>query len=96
MPAFTRTIVVLDQASGAPRVDDERVVGLDLHPAAARWIEQQAAQRRETVLLLPPGAGRAPPTGQAWSPRKPTSCNGWRGPSGLPGSRRSARPIPPA
>jgi hypothetical protein len=63
MPAFTRTIVVLDQASGAPRFDDDRVVGLDLHPDAARWIEQQTVDGLETVLVLPAGAG--PPADEA-------------------------------
>jgi Peptidase family M28 len=53
VPAFTRTILVLDHAVGAARVDDDRVVGLDLHPAAARWVEQQAADGRETVTILP-------------------------------------------
>jgi hypothetical protein len=57
MPAFTRTIVVLDHASGAPRVDDDRIAGIDLHPAAAQWVEQHAGEDHETVLLLPGGAG---------------------------------------
>lgn len=58
MPEITRTIVVLDQASGAPRVDDG-VVGLDLHPAAARWVEEQAASGRQTVIALPASADGA-------------------------------------
>jgi hypothetical protein len=60
MPTFARTIVVLDHASGALRVDDDTVVGFDLHPDAACWLEQQTASGLETVLALPATASLSP------------------------------------
>lgn len=53
MPEISRTILVIDQASAALRVADDRVVGLDMHPAAARWLTQEATAGRDTVLVLP-------------------------------------------
>ncbi len=53
MPAFTRTVLVLDQASGAARIDDDLVVGLQLQPDAAHWLEQQAGDAATVVALLP-------------------------------------------
>ena len=52
MPAFTRTILVLDQASGSVRTDDDRVVWLQLHPDATRWLERNVEGDAATVLAL--------------------------------------------
>lgn len=58
MVAIARTIIVLDQAAGSVRVDDDRPVGLDLQPATAEWIGQQAEIGRPITLALPGEVGR--------------------------------------
>ena len=62
LTAFARTIIVLDQASGTARLDDDHVVGVDLHPVLDGWLEEQAASGAATVLALR-GTAEGGPTG---------------------------------
>ena len=60
LTAFARTIIVLDQASGTARLDDDHVVGVDLHPVLDSWLEEQTASGAATVLALRGTAERGP------------------------------------
>lgn len=62
MPEISRTIVVLDQASGTLRVDDDAAwIGIDLNPAVSHWLQEQAGRGPETVIVVPnaPDGGAA-------------------------------------
>jgi Peptidase family M28 len=59
MPSFTRTIIVLDQASGTARLDGEHLVGLDLHPDVTDWLSSADGGGASTVIALAQQYGAA-------------------------------------
>lgn len=50
---FSRVVVVLDHASGAPRRDGDDVVGFDLFPTVREIMDEAATSGMETVVALP-------------------------------------------
>ena len=57
MEPITRAIIVLDQASGSLREDDDRILGLDLAPGVRSGCTECLAGGVETILVVPGLAG---------------------------------------